>query len=94
MIDMRDDYDFGGGKKKPYAKRLKKQISIRLDTETVAYFEALAEETGIPYQTLINMDLRECADQNKKPSLEWVWQPQQKNPQMWLAADVHACHTR
>lgn len=68
---MRKNYDFSKAKKNPYAKRLKKQISIRLDATTVDYFQGLADDTGIPYQTLINLYLRECADKEKRPSLEW-----------------------
>ena len=68
---MRKNYDFSKARKNPYAKRLKKQISIRLDASTVDYFQGLADETGIPYQTLINLYLRECADKEKRPSLKW-----------------------
>jgi len=69
---MRKNYDFSGGTKNPYAKRLKRQISIRLDEITLDYFKSLAEETGIPYQTLINLYLRECAASEKRISLNWV----------------------
>jgi len=68
---MRKNYDFSGGKKNPYANKLKKQVTIRLDQGTVAFFKDLAEETGIPYQTLINLYLRDCAMENKRLSLEW-----------------------
>jgi uncharacterized protein (DUF4415 family) len=68
---MRKNYDFSKARKNPHAKRLKKQISIRLDASTVHYFQGLADETGIPYQTLINLYLRECADKEKRPSLKW-----------------------
>ena len=50
---------------------LKKQITIRLDEETLDYFKELAEDTEIPYQTLINLYLRECAKTKKKPGLKW-----------------------
>jgi uncharacterized protein (DUF4415 family) len=69
---MRKKYDFSKGKKNPYAKRLKQQVTIRLDAPTVEYFRRLADETGIPYQTLINLYLRECAFKNKRPRLDWV----------------------
>lgn len=49
-----------------------KQISIRLDLQTLEYFRALADELGIPYQTLINMYLRECAEKGKRPSFRWT----------------------
>jgi len=72
---MRKNYDFSKAQKNPYAKRLKKQISIRLDATTLDYFQSLADETGIPYQTLINLYLRECADKEKRPSLKWGAMP-------------------
>ncbi|MCP5058503.1 MAG: BrnA antitoxin family protein [bacterium] len=68
---MKDNYDFSKGKRNPYAKRLKKQVTIRLDEGTLAYFKDLAEDTGIPYQTLINLFLRDCARAKKKPSMKW-----------------------
>ena len=68
---MRTKYDFSKGKPNPYAKQLKKQITIRLDEETLGYFKTLAEDTEIPYQTLINLYLRECARSKMKPGLKW-----------------------
>jgi uncharacterized protein (DUF4415 family) len=68
---MRKEYDFSKGKKNPYASRLKRQVTIRLDAATIGYFKGLAEETGIPYQTLINLYLRECAATRKKLSMRW-----------------------
>jgi len=68
---MRKKYDFSKARRNPYAKQLKKQITIRLDEDTLAYFRELAEETEVPYQTLINLYLRECAETKKKPSLRW-----------------------
>jgi len=62
---MRDHYDFSKSKKNPYAKKLKKQITIRLDEDTIAYFKALAEQKGIPYQSLINLYLRDCAERSR-----------------------------
>jgi len=69
---MRKGYDFSIAKKNPYAKKLKRPITIRLDEETVAYFRALAEENEIPYQTLINLYLRDCAAHQKKLQLSWL----------------------
>ena len=69
---MRKEYDFTKARKNPYAKRLKKSVTIRLDTDTVAYFKDLAAETGIAYQTLINFFLRDCAATNKKLSMRWA----------------------
>jgi predicted DNA binding CopG/RHH family protein len=68
---MKKQYDFSEGKKNPYAKKLKKQVTIRLEEETLSYFKDLADDTGIPYQTLINLYLRECAATKKKPSMKW-----------------------
>ncbi len=68
---MRTNYDFSKAKKNPYANRLKKQITIRLDDATIAYFKDLAQETGVRYQTLINLYLRDCAAKQKKLSLRW-----------------------
>ena len=66
---MRTNYDFSAGAKNPYAKRLKQQITFRLERDVVRYFKALSAETGIPYQNLINLYLRECASENRLPSL-------------------------
>ena len=68
---MRKTYDFSKAKRNPYARRLKRQITIRLDADTIAYFDALSDETGIPYQTLINLYLRDCATSKKKLALRW-----------------------
>ncbi len=68
---MRAHYDFSKAKKNPYAKRLKKQITIRLDEETIGYFRSLSEETGVPYQTLINLYLRDCAASGRRLSMKW-----------------------
>ncbi len=70
---MREHYDFGGmqGEKNPYAKRLKQPVTIRLDTATVDYFKALSGETGVPYQNLINLYLRDCAVNRKKLKMTW-----------------------
>jgi uncharacterized DUF497 family protein/predicted DNA binding CopG/RHH family protein len=68
---MRRHYDFSKGRRNPYAARLKRQITIRLDRATIHYFQGMAESTGIPYQTLINLYLRECASSKRRPLLEW-----------------------
>ncbi len=68
---MRKTYDFSKGKKNPYANRLKKQVTIRLEEGTISYFKDLAEEIGIPYQTLINLYLRDCAATNRRLAIEW-----------------------
>lgn len=68
---MRKQYDFSTARKNPYAKRLKKQVTIRLDEITIGYFKVLAEETGVPYQTLINLYLRDCATTGRRLSMNW-----------------------
>ena len=69
---MRKSYDFSKARPNPYAKRLKKQVTIRLDEETVAYFKGLAESLSMPYQTLINLYLRECAQTRKRLTVQWT----------------------
>ena len=68
---MRDNYDFSKSIQNPYAKRLKKQITIRLDENTIDYFKDLAEDKGIPYQSLINMYLRDCAEKHRELNINW-----------------------
>jgi uncharacterized DUF497 family protein/predicted DNA binding CopG/RHH family protein len=68
---MRKEYDFAKSRKNPYAKQLKSQITIRLDTAAVAYFKQMAAELGMPYQNLINLFLRDCAQQKRRPSIQW-----------------------
>jgi predicted DNA binding CopG/RHH family protein len=69
---MRKEYDFSNARPNPYAKRLKRSVTIRLDEGTIEYFRGLAVETGIPYQTLINSYLRECATTRRRPTMRWV----------------------
>jgi len=66
---MRKHYDFSKSIANPYAQKLKKQITIRLDEDTIAYFKEMADEKGIPYQSLINLYLRDCAQSHRQ--LEW-----------------------
>ncbi len=68
---MRKEYDFSESRRNPYAKSLKKQITIRIDGPTIAYFKELSEDTGIPYHSLINIYLRDCAQSRKKLQMEW-----------------------
>ena len=60
------------GRKNPYAAKLKKQVTLRLGVDVIEYFKGLAEDTGIPYQNLINLYLRDCARSHKKLSLQWA----------------------
>ena len=71
-MTMRDEYDFSKAKKNPYAKKLKKQVTIRLETDVIDYFKELSTENGIPYQSLINLFLRDCAASRKKLRIKWA----------------------
>lgn len=68
---MRKEYDFSAARKNPYAAQLKKQITIRLDEESIRYFKVISEDVGIPYQSLINLYLRDCAASGRKLNLDW-----------------------
>jgi predicted DNA binding CopG/RHH family protein len=70
---MKEEYDFSQmrSRRNPYAKKLKKQITIRLAVETIDYFKTLAEESGLPYQNLIDLYLEDCARQKKKMQVSW-----------------------
>ena len=67
---MKKTYDFSKATRNPYAKRLKRQLTIRLDVETIDYFKALSLEFAMPYQTLMKMYLRECASSGRRP--QWA----------------------
>lgn len=68
---MKKEYNFSNSVKNPYSKKLKRQISIRIENDTIEYFKKLSSEIGIPYQNLMNMYLRECAEKNMRPSINW-----------------------
>jgi uncharacterized protein (DUF4415 family) len=68
---MRKTYDFSHAKPNPYARLLKRQVTLRLDEPTLNYFKALSQDMAIPYQTLINLYLRECAATHKQLRLAW-----------------------
>lgn len=70
---MRENYDVKNlnPRKNPYAKELKKQITIKIDPSTIDYFKSQAAESGIPYQTLINLYLKDCVKNNRKLSMTW-----------------------
>jgi len=68
---MRNEYDFTAARKNPYAAQLKKQITIRLDEESISYFKSISQDAGIPYQSLINLYLRDCAATGRKLNLNW-----------------------
>ncbi len=66
---MRKSYDFSKSVKNPYARHLKQQITIRLDRDSIRYFKELAEETGIAYQNLIDLYLKDCAQEQRRLSI-------------------------
>ena len=68
---MKDEYDFSKAKKNPYADEVKVRTTIRLDKETIVYFKQLADAKGIPYQTLINLFLKHCAENGFEPDIDW-----------------------
>ena len=68
---MLKEYDFSNAKKNPYAKTLKKQITINIDSNTIDYFKAQSDAVGIPYQTLINLYLKDCVENKRHLSLSW-----------------------
>ncbi|MDO7083699.1 BrnA antitoxin family protein [Pseudocolwellia sp. AS88] len=68
---MRDQYDFSNSVPNPYVKKLKKQITIRLDQDVIEYFKQLSEQNGVPYQNLINLYLKDCAASHKELKLNW-----------------------
>ncbi len=69
---MEPEYDFSNARKNPYAANLKKQITINIDSSTIAFFKEQSESVGIPYQTLINLYLRDCAANNRKLKFTWT----------------------
>ncbi len=71
---MKKSYDFSKAVKNPYAKRLKRQLTIRVDPDTIDYFQELSRELSLPYQTLMNMYLRDCATTQRRPQ----WTPVRK----------------
>jgi len=70
---MRAHYDFAGMKSRgnPYARRLKRSVTMRLDEDSIAYFKELAAETGVPYQSLINLYLRDCVVHRRRLAQSW-----------------------
>ena len=69
---MREKYDFSNSIKNPYAKKVKKQISIKIESDTITYFKELANKVGIPYQNLMNSYLTDCAVKHVEPKLKWA----------------------
>ncbi len=69
---MREEYDFSDSIKNPYTKYLRKSVTIRLGVDVIEYFKALSQETDIPYQTLINLYLKDCVQTERKLNVEWA----------------------
>jgi len=69
---MKKRYDFSQSKPNPYLKKAKRQVTIRLDEDTIDYFKDMANSAGIPYQNLINLYLRECAAEKKSLKMAWT----------------------
>jgi predicted DNA binding CopG/RHH family protein len=68
---MREEYDFSNATKNPYAKELKKQVTIKISPSVIDYFKAQANKLGIPYQTLINMYLTDCVNNKRELQMNW-----------------------
>ncbi len=71
VTKMREEYDFSNARPNPYAKKLKNQVTINLDVDTIAYFKQQAASSGIPYQTLINLYLADCVRNKRQLNLSW-----------------------
>ena len=69
---MREEYDFKNARRNPYVKKEKQQITINLDSDIIAYFKVQSGNSGIPYQTLINLYLSDCV--SKKRELQMTWE--------------------
>ena len=69
---MKKSYDFSKSTKNPYLSKRKKQLTIRLDEDTIDYFRSLSEDCGVPYQSLINLYLRDCASRKKRLQMKWA----------------------
>lgn len=68
---LEKEFDFSKARPNPYAKELKKQVTIKISPTVIDYFKQEAVETGIPYQTLINLYLVDCVKEKKKLAMSW-----------------------
>jgi predicted DNA binding CopG/RHH family protein len=68
---MKAEYDFTQARPNPYVKKLRRQITMRLDSDIIDYFKAQASQTGMPYQSLINLYLADCVKNNKTLKVSW-----------------------
>jgi len=70
---MKNEYDLSkmNSRPNPYAKYLKKQVTMRIGTDVIEYFKKMAQNTGIPYQSLINLYLKDCATSHRELKMQW-----------------------
>ena len=71
MDEMEEEYDFTKAKKNPYAKKLRQQVTINLDSSVIDYFKEMSALSGIPYQTLINLYLSDCVKSRRQLNISW-----------------------
>lgn len=71
MEEMKEEYDFSKAKKNPYAKKLRQQVTINLDSNVIDYFKEMSVSSGIPYQTLINLYLSDCVKSRRQLNISW-----------------------
>ncbi|MEQ1667890.1 MAG: BrnA antitoxin family protein, partial [Sulfuriferula sp.] len=74
---VKTEYDLSTMKsrKNPYAAKLKKSVTMRLSEDVIGYFKQMAEEAGVPYQSLINLYLRDCVAHHRKIDISWQTTP-------------------
>ena len=70
---MKTEYDLSKMKtrKNPYAAKLKKSVTMRLSEDVISYFKQRAEKSSVPYQSLINLYLRDCVAQQRQIDISW-----------------------
>ena len=70
---MKEEYDLSQmeSRKNPYAKALKKQVTIRVRADVIDYFKDMSDDSGIPYQTLINLYLQDCVKEHRSLNMDW-----------------------
>ncbi len=71
LDEMKEEYDFSNAKKNPYAKKLRQQVTINLDSSIIDYFKEMSAASGVPYQTLINLYLSDCVKSRRKLHISW-----------------------
>lgn len=71
VLNMREEYNFKNARRNPYVKKEKQQITINLDTDVITYFKVQSSNSGIPYQTLINLYLSDCVSKKRELQMSW-----------------------